>query len=52
MLNAGASLVVAGLASDIGVGVALAQQTIDSGAALDLLERLRARSARPDGSAG
>ena len=45
VLNAGASLVVAGLAADIREGVALADQTIASGAAFDLLERLRARSA-------
>ena len=43
-LNAGASLVVAGRAEDVRSGVALAQETIESGAALDLLKRLRARS--------
>lgn len=45
VLNAGASLVVAGLAGDLREGVDVAGRTIDSGAALDLLERLRARSA-------
>ena len=46
LLNAGASLVVAGLAADVRDGVALARETIRSGAAIDLLERLRARTAR------
>ena len=45
VLNAGASLVVAGLAADIREGVAKANGTIDSGAATDLLRRLQARSA-------
>jgi anthranilate phosphoribosyltransferase len=45
VLNAGASLVVAGIANDVREGVRLAQETIESGAAIDLLERLRARSA-------
>jgi anthranilate phosphoribosyltransferase len=45
LVNAGASLVVAGLAGDVREGVALADQTITSGAAFDLLERLRARAA-------
>ncbi len=45
VLNAGASLVVAGRAGDVRQGVELAQSTIDSGAVWDLLERLRRRSA-------
>ena len=40
-LNAGASLVVAGRAGDLREGVALAVETIASGAALEQLERLR-----------
>jgi anthranilate phosphoribosyltransferase len=44
VLNAGASLVVAGLADDVREGVAMAQRSIDSGAVMDLLSRLRARS--------
>ncbi len=44
VLNAGASLVVAGHSGDVREGVALAQATINSGAAWDLLERLRLRS--------
>ncbi|MFV2063631.1 MAG: anthranilate phosphoribosyltransferase [Chloroflexota bacterium] len=46
VLNAGASLVVAGVATDIREGVGLADRAITSGAALDLLQRLRARTAR------
>ena len=45
VLNAGASLVVAGLAGDIRDGVRLADVTIGSGAAFELLQRLRARAA-------
>ncbi len=45
VLNAAASLVVAGAADDIRDGVATAQQAIDSGAAIDLLARLRQRAA-------
>jgi anthranilate phosphoribosyltransferase len=44
VLNAGASLVVAGRAEDIREGVALADTTITSGAAIDLVQRLRARA--------
>ncbi len=56
VLNAGAALVVAGRADDLRDGVEMAAATIDSGAARDLLERLRlsaaeaglmARSIRP-----
>lgn len=45
VLNAGASLVVAGVAGDVREGVEIAGRSISSGAALDLLERLRARAA-------
>ena len=45
VLNAGASLVVAGRVDDIRAGVVLAGEAIDSGAATDLLTRLRARRA-------
>jgi anthranilate phosphoribosyltransferase len=41
LLNAGASLVVAGLVPDLGEGVALAREQIESGAALRKLEHLR-----------
>ncbi|MES2710869.1 MAG: anthranilate phosphoribosyltransferase [Pseudomonadota bacterium] len=40
-LNAGAGLVVAGKAGDLREGATLAHQAIDSGAALDILHRLR-----------
>jgi anthranilate phosphoribosyltransferase len=43
LLNAGAALLVAGAAPDLRTGVELAASTIDSGAASDRLERLRAR---------
>ena len=46
LLNSGAALVVAGRADDIREGVALALRTIASGAAVDQLERLRARAIR------
>ncbi|CAN5734123.1 anthranilate phosphoribosyltransferase [soil metagenome] len=45
-LNAGAALEVAGRASDLREGVALALETIAGGAARDQLERLRARASR------
>lgn len=45
LLNAGASLVVAGRAEDVRAGVALAADAIASGAATDLLDRLRTRAA-------
>ncbi|CAN5820646.1 anthranilate phosphoribosyltransferase [soil metagenome] len=44
VLNAGASLQVAGRAEDLRTGVAVASEALDSGAAWDLLERLRARA--------
>lgn len=47
VLNAGASLVVAGIAHDLRSGIATAQATIDSGAASDLLARLRRRATTP-----
>ena len=44
VLNAGASLVVAGKAGDVREGIELANAAIDSGAVTDLLGRMRARS--------
>jgi len=41
LLNAGAALVVAGRASDLRTGIALAASTIDTGMAVALLARLR-----------
>ncbi len=46
-LNAGAAIFVGGLAPDIEQGVAKAQESIDSGAAADVLERLIAATAGP-----
>ena len=46
VLNAAAVLVTAGLAVDLRAGVALAQQTIDSGAVLSLLHALAGTSQR------
>jgi anthranilate phosphoribosyltransferase len=46
LLNAGAALEVAGRAASLAEAVALAATTIDSGAAADRLERLRARRRR------
>ncbi|NOK85686.1 MAG: anthranilate phosphoribosyltransferase, partial [Chloroflexi bacterium AL-W] len=40
LLNAGAALVVAGKADDIAVGIKLAREVIETGAALDKLEKL------------
>ena len=40
VLNAGAALAAAGVSDDIAAGARLAEQVIDSGAALDRLERL------------
>ena len=40
LMNAGASLVVAGKAEDLAAGVALAAKSIDSGAALERLRKL------------
>jgi anthranilate phosphoribosyltransferase len=48
VLNAGASLVVAGVAGDVREGIEIASRTIDDGAAADLLVRLRARAAAAD----
>ena len=42
LLNAGAALVVAGVAADLGSGIERAALTIDAGLATELLERLRA----------
>jgi anthranilate phosphoribosyltransferase len=47
LANAAAALVVGGAASDLCDGVRLAAETIDSGAALEKLERLRAMSHAP-----
>lgn len=44
VLNAGAALVVAGISSDLRSGVARAGEVIESGAAMALLGRLRARA--------
>ena len=44
ILNAGAALVAAGLATDVGEGVEMAAAAIDSGAAVATLERLVAFS--------
>jgi anthranilate phosphoribosyltransferase len=46
LLNAGASLVIAGKAESVEDGIALAAQSIDDGAALAVLDRLVAVSAR------
>jgi len=40
VLNAGAAIAAGGKAEDIGAGIAIAQHSIDSGAALDRLNRL------------
>ncbi|HEX6117342.1 MAG TPA: anthranilate phosphoribosyltransferase [Solirubrobacterales bacterium] len=45
VLNAGAAIFVGGGAADLGAGVTLAQEAIDSGAAREVLERLVALSA-------
>ncbi len=42
LMNAGAALVVAGLVDDLGEGVERAREAIDSGAAMDTLDRWRA----------
>ncbi|HZR91165.1 MAG TPA: anthranilate phosphoribosyltransferase [Gaiellaceae bacterium] len=44
VLNAGATIVAAGLARDLGEGIGLACEAIDSGAAAERLEQLRAFS--------
>ncbi|HKN47901.1 MAG TPA: anthranilate phosphoribosyltransferase, partial [Candidatus Polarisedimenticolia bacterium] len=52
LLNAAAALTVAGRAGDLREGVALAGRTIDSGAAVRLVERLRELSlTAPEGLA-
>jgi anthranilate phosphoribosyltransferase len=50
LLNAGAAIYVAGVASDLPEGVAKAAEAIDSGAAGDVLERLVARSRELSGA--
>ena len=50
-LNAGAGLVAAGLAEDIGAGLAAAYESIDRGAAAGVLERLVAVSKEAAGGA-
>jgi len=47
LLNAGAAIYVGGRAADLGEGVGKAAEAIDSGAALDLLDRLVAATAEP-----
>ncbi|MBM21793.1 MAG: anthranilate phosphoribosyltransferase [Stappia sp.] len=49
LMNAGATLVVAGKAGDLAEGVKLAAQAIDSGAALKTMEKLVAVSTREAG---
>jgi anthranilate phosphoribosyltransferase len=49
VLNAGAAIFVGGLAPDIGQGVARAAESIDSGAAANVLERLIAATAASAG---
>jgi anthranilate phosphoribosyltransferase len=44
LLNAGAALMIAGVADDVASGIAAAKQSIDSGAAADALDRLVATS--------
>ena len=51
VLNAGASLVVAGRAHNVRDGIEMAEAAIDSGAVMDLLGRLRARTAAGEGTA-
>jgi anthranilate phosphoribosyltransferase len=48
LLNAAAAFVAAGRADDLGDGITLAAQMIDTGAATRLLERLRAAKAARD----
>lgn len=48
LLNAGAALMAAGAAADIGVGIALASECIDSGSARDKLEALISFSNQAD----
>jgi anthranilate phosphoribosyltransferase len=44
LLNAGAALVVAGVAADMATGIDAARESIDSGAAANVLDRLVAVS--------
>jgi anthranilate phosphoribosyltransferase len=47
LLNAAAAIYVGGLALDLEQGIAKAAEAVDSGAAADVLERLRAATAAP-----
>jgi anthranilate phosphoribosyltransferase len=47
LLNAAAAIYVGGLAADLEQGIAKATESIDSGAAADVLERLKAATAAP-----
>jgi anthranilate phosphoribosyltransferase len=47
LLNAGAALVVAGLADDLKAGLAMAAEAVDAGEAMRTLERLAAMSFEP-----
>lgn len=47
LLNAAAAIYVGGLAPDLEQGIAKATESIDSGAAADVLERLKAATAAP-----
>jgi len=47
LLNAAAAIYVGGLAADLEQGVAKAAEALDSGAAADVLERLKAATATP-----
>jgi anthranilate phosphoribosyltransferase len=48
LLNAGAALVAAGVAGDIGEGIEAARATLDAGKPADLLARLRSEKATAD----
>ena len=52
LLNAGAALEVSGAVDSLAAGVTLAGAAIDDGAALAVLERLRARRSRADAGGG
>jgi len=52
MMNAGAALVVAGLAWELGDGIGLAVRAVDDGAALATLQQWRAIAGRPRGAGG
>lgn len=49
LMNAGAALVVAGLADDLGEGVTAAARAIDKGKAMETLDRWRSIAGRADG---